>query len=97
MPWQTEGSPVVEARIVGPGVVCIDYFEVPEEWQGQGLGREFYQEWESNLPPEIVKIILCAAGDDQGAEIFWVKMGFQLQRAGVASEGDVVMVKYLKR
>jgi GNAT superfamily N-acetyltransferase len=64
----------------------INYFEVPEELRGKGIGKAAYLKWEKRLPKWVKKVTLYAA-ESSG---FWESVGFEW------GDGDGEMVKYLK-
>jgi hypothetical protein len=73
---QTSRAPI-EAHRSG-NIIWIDWFEVPKDQRGKGLGTKQYQEWEAALPKDIELVRLYAGNTDGSGSSspFWDKLGF---------------------
>lgn len=79
-----EMAEVISAEIVAhwssinQSSIELDWFQVPADQRGKGLGGSLYVKWEKSLPPNVERITLFAA-DSNGkgnSDVFWEKMGF---------------------
>lgn len=58
-------------------IVFIDLYYVPVKKQGQGLGRDSFQDFLNILPKDVREIRLVAGTNITGrVNIFWTKLGF---------------------
>lgn len=77
-------KPYISAHMSGKDTVWIDMMYIPPEKRGQGFGRNFYENWESNLPKTVKLVKLMAADTGDGiSNMFWEKMGFEYQYYGM--------------
>jgi GNAT superfamily N-acetyltransferase len=67
----------VRAHPTVPGKLYLEWFALPRELRGKGLGRRAYELWEAALPKRIKLIRLHAADSGSGpTDGFWEQMGF---------------------
>ena len=60
----------------GPGIY-ISWFKVPENLRGSGIGTAAYEQWETELPPDVDIVYLHAADSGEGpSDDFWLALGF---------------------
>jgi hypothetical protein len=67
----------VDAYLLSPGTIHIEWFLVPKELRRQGIGMAAYEEWERRLPKSVRLITLNAADAGSGySGPFWERLGF---------------------
>lgn len=71
-------EPFINAHGAAGTLLWIDMMWVPPDQRGKGVGRRFYEKWESNLPKEFALIKLMTADTGSGpSDGFWLSMGYQ--------------------
>lgn len=79
----SSNKPYIRAHKSGEDVVWIDMMFVPPDQRGKGLGKQYYEEWESDLPYTVKLVRIMAADTGSGlSNGFWEKMGFEYQYYG---------------
>ena len=74
---EQQDQPYINAHRVGDHKIEIEMLFVPRDQRGKGVGRQFYQQWESNLPPDIHVVQIWSADTGNGnARNFWDSLGF---------------------
>jgi len=67
----------VRAYPTTPGTLYLEWFALPKDLRGKGLGRRAYMLWEATLPKKLKLIRLHTADSGSGpTEAFWERMGF---------------------
>lgn len=67
----------VRAYLTAPDTMYLEWFALPRELRGKGLGRRAYELWEKTLPKSVKLIRLHAADTGSGpTDMFWERMGF---------------------
>jgi hypothetical protein len=68
----------VRAHPRSADTMYLEWFALPRELRGKGLGRRAYKLWEKTVPKEFKLIQLHAADSGSGpTDAFWERMGFQ--------------------
>lgn len=83
--FEENEKPWIDWHQAGEFVVLIDMFYVPPGMRGKGIGKTFYQNWESRLPKSVKLVRLMAADYGDGAGMsnqFWERMGFEYNYTG---------------
>lgn len=73
MKAKEEEAVTVDAHFAGPDTMYIEWFMVPKEMRGRGIGRAAYEEWEKKLPKSVRYVTLHAA---DRSDPFWESLGF---------------------
>lgn len=70
----------IDAHLVGKDKVYIEWFLVPKELRGRGIGTAAYKEWEKSLPKIVRYVTLNAVDSGSGySGQFWESLGFVYQ------------------
>lgn len=76
------GTVAINAHLVGPDKIYIEWFHVPRELRRRGLGTAAYKRWEKSLPKAVKYITLHAADAGTGpSNDFWISLGFRYRWA----------------
>jgi len=74
---ESASAPYIDAHLSGNTVV-IDMMWVPPEQRGKGVGRGYYEQWESELPSHVKYVKIWAADTGEGkSNQFWEQLGFE--------------------
>lgn len=67
----------IDAHWGGKDKVYIEWFLVPKELRGRGVGTAAYKEWEKSLPKTVRYVTLHAVDSGHGySGPFWESLGF---------------------
>jgi ribosomal protein S18 acetylase RimI-like enzyme len=73
-------GPYIHAHMSGEHAVWIDMMSVPSNQRGKGVGRRYYEKWESELPKTVALVLLVPADTGSGSgpsNGFWEAMGYE--------------------